>query len=67
MKREPLETRQKIFNEEIACSITRVLMAKAFQLQSEGLSSSIIEREVLLEFSNCFNEVAHHLQMDNLM
>lgn len=59
------DTRQKCFNDEIACSITRVLMAKAFQLQSEGVHSLVdIEREVLVEFNNCILEVAQHAQAE---
>lgn len=59
------DTRQKCFNDEIACSITRVLMAKAFQLQSEVVHSLVdIEREVLVEFNNCILEVAQHAQAE---
>lgn len=61
-----VDTRQKSFNDEIACSITNVLMAKAFQLHSEGVSSVQIEREVLLEFSSCLTEVAQQAQSPNL-
>lgn len=60
IKKEPVE--QRAFNGEMACSVTRVLMAKAFQLQSEGMTSANIEREVILEFNSCFLEVAYHLR-----
>lgn len=40
-------------------------MAKAFQLQSEGVHSLVdIEREVLVEFNNCILEVAQHAQAE---
>lgn len=61
IKSGPADLNEKPFSAALACSITKVLLAKAFQLQSRGATNSEIEEEVLLEFNACFMELVHQL------
>lgn len=62
IKIQPFDIPQTPFNEEIINCMVRVLLAKAFQLQGEGTSAAQLAREVLMEFGNCFNDIAHNSQ-----